>query len=220
MRKQEKGFTLLEIAVCFILFAILLESLYGFFGNIYTEFIQTDTKLALNSEADMIESFLSDYIRGADKIKITIKDGADVKVIEVMQPKTVPRVATDPNNLNNDEIIDLPLVKIETERKEVDTTTSPSSYKINKSEIELTDNPTPRTGKQGEMQLNYRALPGTSGGPKLISDQIENIKVSRKKDSDLVEFTCTVHKANETNERLKVTIKFSESLAYKERLLP
>lgn len=217
MRKDVKGFTLLEIAVCFVLFAILLEALWGFFGNIYGEFMQFDKKITLNNEADAIESFLKDYIREADKIKITTADG---KIIEVMKAKDASGVDPDSNNPNNIEITDAEIKTIETEKTELSSATPPT-YITTNSKVELSAFASP-TGNQGEKQLKYQALDGIGGGnrgtAKLISDQVENIKISRKKDSDLVELTCTLHKKDETNERLKVIFKFSVNLSYKERL--
>ena len=209
MKRREQGFTLLEISVCFILFAILLEALWGFFGNIYGEFLMFDKKVALDNEADTIESFLRDYIRQADKIKITTQDGKTIEVI--LAPPD-----TNPNNLD---VINGDLQEIEIEKKQFNAASSAYETKNSKVIVGNTSSP---TGKQGKLQLTYQALSGVGGSnvgsPKLISDQIENIKVTSKKDSDLVEFTCTVHKNGETNDRLKVTFRFTEALSYKARL--
>ena len=209
MKKREQGFTLLEISVCFILFAILLEALWGFFGNIYGEFLMFDKKVALDNEADTIESFLRDYIRQADKIKITTQDGKTIEVI--LAPP-----GTNPNNLD---VIDGDLKEIEIEKKQLNV--AGSAYETKNSKV-IVGNTSSPTGKQGKLQLTYQALSGVGGSnvgsPKLISDQIENIKVTSKKDSDLVEFTCTVHKNGETNVRLKITFRFTEALTYKARL--
>ncbi len=209
MKRREQGFTLLEISVCFVLFAILLEALWGFFGNIYGEFLMFDKKVALDNEADTIESFLRDYIRQADKIKITTQDGKTIEVI--LAPPD-----TNPNNLD---VINGDLQEIEIEKKQFNAASSAYETKNSKVIVGNTSSP---TGKQGKLQLTYQALSGVGGSDvgssKLISDQIENIKVTSKKDSDLVEFTCTVHKNGETNDRLKVTFRFTEALSYKARL--
>ena len=209
MKRREQGFTLLEISVCFVLFAILLEALWGFFGNIYGEFLMFDKKVALDNEADTIESFLRDYIRQADKIKITTQDGKTIEVI--LAPPD-----TNPNNLD---VINGDLQEIEIEKKQFNAASSANETKNSKVIVGNTSSP---TGKQGKLQLTYQALSGVGGSDvgssKLISDQIENIKVTSKKDSDLVEFTCTVHKNGETNDRLKVTFRFTEALSYKARL--
>lgn len=213
MKEKQKGFTLLELAVCFVLFAILLEALWGFFGNIYGEFIQFDKKIALNNEADAVESFLRDYIRQADKIKLTMQDG---KIIEVILAPTT--IAPSPNP-NNQDVIAGDLKQIEIEKKQLNT--AGTAYEIKNSKVFVENNTSP-TGNQGRLKLSYQLLSGIGGsdvgGANLISDQIENIKVTHKKDSDLVEITCIIHKNGETNERLKVTIRFTEDLSYKERL--
>ena len=174
---------MLDISVCFVLFAIFLEGLGGFFGNFYGEFIIFAKKVALNNEADAVVSFLRTYIREAEKIKITTEDG---DIIEVILSGTHP------------EIVEKTLATIEVDGSKT---------------IKLEAISTP-TANQGKMVLKY-----TSGGTsKVISDKIENIKVTREKNSDIVEFTCTIHKAGEANDRTKVVIKFAESLAYKGKL--
>ena len=225
MKKITKGFTLLEVSVCFVLFAILLELLWGFFGNIYTEFLQFDKKITLNNEAEMIESFFSDYIRGADKVEITVvkKDALgiiqDQKIIEVMLPKEIVG-GVDLKNPNNIEISDYELSKIEIEKKQLDATGT--IYETKNSEIVFSYTVTSE-GERVSRKLEYQALDGIrgtkKGDAKLISNQIENIKVERNIDSNLIEFICTVHREKEINQRLKITFKFSESIAYKERLL-
>ncbi len=213
MQKRNKGFTLLEISVCFVLFAILLEALWGFFSNIYGEYMQFDKKVALNNEADAIEGFLRDYIRQADKIKITTQDG---KVIEVI---LAPTVAVPLPNPNNEDVLDIELKEIEIEKKQLNA--AGTAYEIKNSKVFVSNNTSP-IGKQGRLKLSYLLLSGVGGSgvgsSKLISDQIENIKVTHKKDTDLVEITCTIHKNGETNNRLKKTFKFTEDLTYKERL--
>lgn len=213
MKENQKGFTLLELVVCFVLFAILLEGLWGFFSNIYGEFMQFDKKVALNNEVDAVESFLRDYIREADKITLTMQDG---KIIEVILAPTTANPAPNPNN---QDVIAGDLKQIEIEKKQLNA--AGTAYEIKNSKVFVVNNTSP-TGKQGRLKVSYQLLSGVGGsgigGAKLISDQIENIKVTHRKDSDLVEITCTVHKNGETNGRLKVTVRFTEDLSYKERL--
>ena len=68
------------------------------------------------------------------------------------------------------------------------------------------------TEGKGNYQLIYTANSSSS----LISDMIENIKVKREKDSDVVEFTCDFYKKNETLDQLKLKEIFTETLAYKQ----
>ncbi len=184
MKKNSRGFTLLEICVCFILFAILLESLWGFFSNTYAEFLQMDKQVMLNNEADAIQSFIKNYIRQEEKIKITTQDDSIIQVL------------TGTGNPSSDITGDLKSIEGDSSQLKIGTNTPPIA-------------------RQGLLKLEY-----ISGGTsKVVSDQIQNIKVTQKKDSDLVEFVCTLHKAGESNNRSKVTIRFIESLTYKERLI-
>lgn len=193
MKTKNKGFTLLEVIMAIMLFAILLEGMGHFFSTIYKEFTEFDTKIILNNEATAVEDFMRDYIRMADGI--TIVTTSDEPIVP---NQTVTR---------SQEILE----EIEIARR-VQTTVSGGSSKetIERCKIQVEPN---YASDQGSYKLNYVA----EGNKRLISDYIENIKVSTTSGSNLVEIECTIAKKVKTNDRLKVTVKFTESLAYKQR---
>lgn len=195
MKQQEEGFTLLEMCACLILFAIMLEGLWGFFNQFYMDSIQFNQQTALNNEASIIEDYISQYIRTADHITITTTDDG---IIEV--------TGSD----KNQEIENADLKKIEA------VIQIPKSYGSGflekKSKVTVESLSSIEEGK-GAYKLTY-SVDGIATN-NLISDQIENIKVSSKKESNTVIFDCTIKKRGETNERLIVRKQFTESIAYK-----
>lgn len=192
MKEKQEGLTLLEMCISLILFTIMLEGLWGFFANIYGDYIQFTLQTTLNSEASTIEDYISEYIRSADKIKITTEDG----VIEV---------AGSPKNV---EVYKAQLKKIEGIVKTPKA--NGSGFYEKKSQVIMS----PAEQGKGTYKLTYSVA--GSGTNNLISDQIEHIKVSSKEASNLIIFECSLQKAGETNERLKVNRQFTESIANKE----
>ena len=205
MRKNEKGFTLLEVCVSLILFAIMLESIWGFFSTIYINYIRFNEQVKISSEATTVEDFIVQEIRGADKVRIkTTTPGEQIEV-------------TYKGSTSNVEVKDKSLERIQY-MIEIPNPTG-GGYKEKECEIILTPI-SPTDEKKGKYQLSYsvKSIGGVAvtTNNTIVSEMIENIKVTRYKDSDLVEFTCTLHKINETQNRLKLTKKFTESLEYKE----
>ena len=192
MKQKREGFTLLEMCMSLILFTIMLEGLWGFFTNIYVDYIQFMLQTALNSEASTIEDYISEYIRSADKIKITTEDG----IIEVVG---------SPNNV---EVHKAHLKKIEGIIKTPKA--DGSGFYEKKSDVVRS------LDEKGNEVYKLTYSVNGSGTSNLISDEIESIKVTSKKASNLVIFECRLQKAGETNERLKVSRKFTESIANKE----
>lgn len=204
MQENEKGFTLLEVCVSFILFAIMLESICGFLSNIYSNYIQFNQQVSINSEATTVEDFIKQELRAADKVLIITTTGEQIEV-------------TYKASKHNIEVKDKSLQKIQYRVKVPKT--SGIGYEEKECEMVLTRTSSTDATK-GTYQLNYSVTfkgGGSVGSNKtLVSEMIENIKVTRYKDSDLVEFSCAFQKKNETNSKLKITKKFTESLEYKE----
>lgn len=204
MKENEKGFTLLEMCVSFVLFAIMLESVWGFFSTIYINYIQFDQQVSINSEATTVEEFIKQELRAADKVRIITTTGEQIEVTYKASP-------------NNVEVMDKPLETIKYMVRIPKT--SGAGYEEKECEITLTEI-LPIDATKGTYKLSYsvKSIGGTTvrTNNTVISEMIENIKVTSYKDSDLIEFTCAFQKINETNSRLKMTKKFTESLEYKE----
>ena len=75
MKSSEKGFTLLELCVCFILFSIFLECIWGFFTHIYMNYYTFNRQVNLDNEANNVEAFIRDNIRAAYELKISVEGG-------------------------------------------------------------------------------------------------------------------------------------------------
>lgn len=202
MMVKEKGFTLLEVILAIMLFGILLEGIGGFFSGIYKEFTYFDTKVVLNNEATAIEDFMRDYIRMADEIKIFIKRPTITDPIQVY-PQTNSSTTISGETLSYIEIV-----------RKTQTTASGGGIveTVEKCNIQLEGN---KDKGQGSYKLYYVVKNNGVENKRVISDQIENIKIAIAKDSNLVEIECMVGKENETDPRLKTTVEFTESLAYK-----
>lgn len=203
MRENEEGFTLLEMCISFILFAIMLESIWGFFSTIYINYIQFAQQVSINSEAINVEDFIKQEIRLADKVLIITTSGEQIEV-------------TYKTGTNNIEVKDKLLKSIKYMVK-IPKTPGPG-YREKECEITLDTVSTIDTTK-GTQKLSY-AVKSLGGVPvvtnnTVISEMIKNIKVTSYKDSDLVEFTCEFQKRDESNNRLKIIKKFTESLEYK-----
>lgn len=198
MKVKEKGFTLIEVIMAIMLFGILLEGIGGFFSTTYTAFTQFDKKVILNNEATAVEDFMRDYIRRADEIKIFVTRPTIIEPIQVY-PNANPSTTISGETLKYIEIV-----------RKVQTAASGGGIveTIEKCKIELAPN---YASDQGAYKLKY--IVGTN--ERIISDQIENIKIAITKDSNLVEIECMIAKKSEMSERLKVTVKFTESLRYK-----
>ena len=183
MKKNQKGFSLLEILCCFVIFAFLLQGLWGVFGNIYFNYMVFDKQVELDNEGEGIESFIKTYIREADLVKVY----AGGKIITCDSESDISHEG-------------LALEKIELETTLDSGTVRSSTIVYDASNKELSYN---------------------SGGAKnLIADEIENIKITRLKGTNLIEFSCDLsaqlNSAEPGNERKKITTNFSETIDYKE----
>ncbi len=183
MNKNQKGFSLLEIICCFVIFAFLLEGLWGVFGNIYFNYMVFDKQVELDNEGEGIESFIKTYIREADSVKVY----AGGKIITY---------DSDPD-ISHEGLI---LEKIELE-------TTLSSGTVRSSTIVY---------NSASKELSYHS----NGGKNLIANEVENIKITRMKGTNLIEFRCELSDQLNTgdpqSQRKKVTTDFSETIDYKE----
>lgn len=190
-RLDQKGFSLIEVVVALLLFSLLMGSLWEFFGNTYSVYTQFDKKTNLDDEARRISSFIREEIRLADKVAITLEDNS------IIYP---------PNTTGSSiEIKDKQL-------KIINLNTTGGGTKKPSRSIKLSSNGLDKSG-----QLMYKLEYTANGTPSLISDKIKNIKITKEKDSSIVEFTCEVRQVNDTQEIKNV---FSESLEYKEKYTP
>lgn len=203
MKENEKGVTLLEMSLSFVLLAILLESVWGFFSTLYIQSIRLEQQIRLSNEAAAVVGFIKQEIRSADKVQITTMLGDKIEVVHS-------------GETNNIELRDQPLKSIQYQLKIPKT----NGLGYTEKECEIILYTIPREPKKGENKLSYtvRTIDGKYVGTNfsIISEMIENIKVTRYKDSDLVEFTCKISKKNERDPKLIITKKFTESLEYKE----
>lgn len=204
MKRNEGGFTLLETCISFVLFAIMIESIWGFFSTIYINYLQFEQQVSMNSERINVEDFIKREIRSADKVRILTTSGEQIEV-------------TYKTSTNNVEVKDKLLKSIKY-RVKVPKTIG-IGYEEKECEIVLRTVST-IDGTKGTKELSY-SVKAKGGIPvatnyTVISEMIENIKVTSYKDSDLVEFTCEFQKRNENNNKLKITKRFIESLEYKE----
>ncbi len=70
MNKNQSGFGLLETICSFMIFIFLLQGLWGFFSNIYFNYMVFNKQVELDNKGESIESFIKTYIREADLVKI------------------------------------------------------------------------------------------------------------------------------------------------------
>lgn len=189
---KEKGFTLLELCMCLVIFGVFIECLGGFFNQCSMRYRQYREQLELTQEGQNVEDFIRDCIRRADKVQIKTESG---KVIEAIDQA----LGVQASDIESER-----LWKIECVRTAVEKGTRITE----KYRLEMKKSGGNYSGKYA---LVY------SGGyvSNIVSEQIENIKVTKDKDSDRVLFECSLQKENEGNTRINYTKCFSESLEYK-----
>ena len=106
MRKQvdQKGFSLLEAVLALLLFALLMDGLFDFFGKTYADYIRFDNKVTNMNEARVISDFIRSEIRGADEVAILLVE--DEKMItkgnlEAITGKTLKSITTTTGNMGS-----------------------------------------------------------------------------------------------------------------------
>lgn len=73
--KKLKGFTLIEMSISLLIGSIVLQTLLGFYLQIYKESQLFHEQVYLRNEAYNIENYLRLYIRQAEKIKVITTEG-------------------------------------------------------------------------------------------------------------------------------------------------
>ena len=182
MNKDEKGFSLLEIICCFVIFALLLEGLWGVFGNIHSNFMVFDKQVELDNEGEGIESFIKTHIRGADSVKI--KAGGNT-----ITYNSEPEISYE---------------GLQLEKIELETTLDDGTIKISNIVYDATN-----------KKLSYES----NGGKNIIADEVDNIKVTRLKRTNVIEFTCELSSKldieDRASNRKKIVVNFSQDIDYK-----
>ncbi len=195
MRKK-RGFTLLEMCVCIIIFAVFLEAIWGFYTHIYINNAVFNQQVKLSSEGGNIEAFIRENMRDAEAIKIKTSSNTGEK----------HEIELDYSDAVKEETLELITVK-----KEV---ASSGSTTLKECSLSVSNNTESDSERRGEKSLMYTV----DGKDKLVSDWIENIKVTKEKDSKIITFEVELCDKDEENSRLKYTHIFSESIAYKNKI--
>lgn len=186
---KEKGFTLLELCICLVLFGIFIECLGGFLTHCVMRYKQYRNQLELTNEGQNVEDFIREGIRKAEKVQIKTESG---KVIEAINPSLSHETA----DIEKEQLERIKCVRTVVE----DGRQMTKTYRL---EIKKSGSSCP-----GKYTLVY------NGGyvSNVICDQIEYIKVTRKKDSNRIQFECRLEKKDETNKTLNCVKRFSESI--------
>lgn len=189
---KEKGFTLLELCMCLVLFGIFIECLDGFLTQCTMRYKQYRSQLELTNEGQNVEDFIRNGIRKADKVQIKTESG---KVIQAINQS----LGQQESDIENEK-----LVKIEC----VSTVIEDGRQMTKKYRLEVK--------KSGEDYSGQYALVYNGGDvSNIISEQIEHIRVTREKGSNRVQFECSLQKKDQTNIPLNYTKCFSESIENK-----
>lgn len=202
MKNQERGFSLLEAVIALVLFTILLQGLLNFFATMYINENEFRQKAYLSDNAQSVNDFIREKIREADKVQIKIAtsdNGTENTLLDDTYITFSPiKKYTETDAASNNDLKEGRLGSI----------TILKGTHTGEIILELVSS---TANNKGKYQLIYRS----GGTDVLISDQIDNIKVKREKDSDIVEFACGFNKHGETKVQLKIEEIFTESLAYK-----
>lgn len=176
-----------------LLEAIIAVALFAILLQFLLNFF---TSMYVRTKAFQQKAYLEDQARVVkDFVREQIRKS---KRVEIEYEGGSNKITNITEDVDNFEVIDQPLMTIVLDDgKKI-------SLKSNASGSE----------KEGKLQLVYI---GGGTTPNLISDEIDSIKVTRKKDSDYIAFTCVFCKKGESDRNLILTRTFSESLAYKQK---
>lgn len=233
MKHKEKGFTLLEAIISFMIFAIVLQATLNFFGTVYKNSKDFEKKSSLMDEARNVSQFIRSQIRQADKVVITYDDGTQATISGATGIESFGAISHSVSTSTSTYLYNIPYTSAvggSSAANSISTKTAVStsyqsvwSYKDQSysgrlqkitlytaggvKQIILQD--TSGAGK-GKFKLVYD---GGSGTTNLIADRIESFTISRQKNTDLIKFEVTYCKNGDT----KIVIKddFTETIATK-----
>lgn len=188
MRRNQKGFTFLEMIISILLLTILLGMLWNFFASVYVDYTYFDRKVNLSNQADSTQDFIRNILRTADTVTIIDTSGNSI------------------TSTTTSDVIDVDLKEIKCTQRQVGA--------ADQTVYIVLENITSPDIQQGKMQLVYR-VGSSTGTYNLISDMVEKIQVSKPANSNYITFDCEYKKKGESNERVIVNQSFSESIAYK-----
>jgi prepilin-type N-terminal cleavage/methylation domain-containing protein len=194
---HQKGFTVLEVIVALLLFSLLMGSLWQFYGETYRGYISFDQQSDLSEQSRLVTSFIREEIRLSDQVTIVVEtDVAGTKQTKEIHPPVIPKTE-DSSALREGEL------------KRIKLNTLSSSRKTSR-ELWLKDNVLPLKD-MGRYSLYYNA----NGTDSLISDKVDNIKITREQDASTVQFECTFAIRRDAAVIQEMQNTFSESLEYK-----
>lgn len=197
MKKSNQGFTLIEITLSIILFAVMLDGLMSFCAHMTYEYSQFKQLEQLKQNAVNVQDFITYYIRTADKVEVVATP------VTEWQDKGLREGAKQLKHIT---------CIFETINKK-----NPGKVEVKQCQLALDEILlTAEMQGSGKYKLVYQVIENNqSKNNNLISDLVDQIIIYEDVINHAVEFECRFKKREEENERLAVTKLFIESLAYK-----
>lgn len=166
MKKDERGFTLLEVIMAFLLFGILTTMLWDFFTGSYIQALKQERQTILMNQAQTVRLFIQEEIRLSEKISIIVVTDAGSEV--TIEPG-------DESTLSD---------KTKGTLKEIKLDTNSSGAKGKRSIRKIKN--TADTANKGMYQLVYTA--NKTDNP--ICTNIKEIEIVYEKQSKKLECNC------------------------------
>lgn len=169
-KKNHLGYSLLEAVMVILLSAYVLQAVFGFFYQVYSETWRFQEEIIYDEKARSVSQFIGEQIKSAEQIEI------------IVQTLEGDAVITPNESLEAGEIIgNLKAIKM-------------YSTKGIQGVIKLTAN---RDERKGKYSLVYVA--DSSGTQNLICDEIEAVKVKCANLEGYIKFECKVGSINSKN---------------------